>query len=332
MNASETKDNVSDCGIDRNVVATVLSSLYFLIFVPAFFLNITVAWILFRLKTESNFMVYLKNLVVADLIMTLIVPVKAASVLPGALLGLRVFACRFSSVVFYTCLYVSIVLMALISLDRYFKIVRPCGSTPGQSLLFGRAMSALTWVFLACQAVPTMVLSSNRPLDNSPELCISLKNQDGKDYHKAVVWSMNVLFCVMLVLIGFCYTCIARAVVRSYRKSGSTNTKGKRKTKAKVFIILAVFLICFAPYHIIRIPYTAKQVENKESCTWKYMKVIKQFGLWFSSTNICLDPLIYFFLCKSFREKLSNFRIILRRFSNTGSGTEEDLSIERIVH
>src|SRR4029434_6215123 len=109
------------------------------------------------------------------------------------------------------------------------------------------------------------------------------------------------------------------------RNSGRTNTKGKHKTKAKVFIVLAVFLVCFAPYHIIRIPYTQLQVTNQHSCTWE--KVANDFFRWLSTTNICLDPLIYFLLCKSFRKKLSDLGI-LKRFSSSGSGTDEDLSNE----
>ena len=333
MNASEYKENSSaqgqeNCTISHSVVDVVLSSLYFLIFVPALVLNVTVMWVLLRLKTKSTFMVYLKNLVAVDLLMTLTVPVKAASELPGAALGLRVFACRFASVIFYTCMNISIILMGIISLDRFFKIVRPCGSMPGQSLLFGRAVSVATWVvLLGGTTLPTMVLTSRAPLDNSPELCMEMKSQAGKDFHKALVWVFNLIFWIILVLNGFFYTCIARTVVQSHRNSGSTNTKGKHKTQAKVFIVLAVFLVCFAPYHIIRIPYTQLQVKNQHSCTWEILKVAKDFSLWLSTTNICLDPLIYFLLCKSFRKKLSDLGI-LKRFSSSGSGTDEDLTNE----
>ncbi|XP_063060686.1 P2Y purinoceptor 13-like [Engraulis encrasicolus] len=329
MNTTE-ENNRPDCGkIDKAAIALALPSLYFLIFVPAFLLNTSVAWILFRLKTDSNFMVYMKNLVVADLLMTLLVPIKATSELPHANLGLKAFACQFGSVTLYACLYISMVLMGLISLDRYFKIVRPCGSTPCQSLAFGWTMSALTWAVLVGQAVPTMVLSSQDALDKTPEVCMGMKSKQGKDYHKAIVRAMNMLFLVILALVGFCYTCIARTVVQSFRNSGSKNVARKRKTKAKVFVVLAVFLICYAPYHIIRIPYTELQVKNKDSCPREYMKVVKEFGLWLACTNICLDPLIYFFLCRGFREKLLNFGIIrIMRSSNTGSGTEEELSMD----
>ncbi|XP_062408805.1 P2Y purinoceptor 13-like isoform X2 [Sardina pilchardus] len=320
MNTSEYQDNSStgygDCGIDNNMVDVLVPSLFFLLCVPALVLNVTVLWILLRLRTESTFMVYLQNLVAADLLMTLVLPVRTASDLPGAPLGLRAFTCRYGSVLFYYCMYISIALMGLISLDRFFKVVRPRGRLLGQNLLFGRTVSVATWaVLLGAVALPNVILTSETASGRSHKFCMEMKSQAGRDFHKAAILALNWLFWVVLVVVGFCYICIAWAVVQSHNNSGSINVIRQRKTKAKVFIVLVVFLVCFAPYHIVRIPYTLLQVE-KHSCTRESLKVAKDFTLWLSATNICLDPLIYFFLCRSFREKLSDLGI-LRRFSTT---------------
>ncbi|XP_041920246.1 P2Y purinoceptor 14-like [Alosa sapidissima] len=343
MNASEYIDFSSakeDCGINKDVVDKMLPVLFFLIFVPALVLNVTVMWILLQLRTKSTFMVYLKNLVTADLLMTLVLPARVASKLPGASLGLRAFTCRFASVLFYHSMCISIVLMGFIRLDRFIKVVRPevCGSWLGQSLLFGRAVSAATWVTMLTAATqPTIILTSRAPSN------MDMKTEVGRDFHKALVLVLNCQFWVVLVLIGFCYTCIARTVVRSYRSSGSTNEEVKRKTEAKVFIVLGVFLVCFVPYHIAQkhscktkvfivlgvflvcfVPY---HIAQKHSCKRESLKVAKDFTLWLAATQICLDPLIHFFLCRSFREKLSNLGI-LRRFSTSASGTNEDSTNE----
>ncbi|XP_041920267.1 P2Y purinoceptor 13-like [Alosa sapidissima] len=318
MNTSEYQDNSSvhgyeDCGINHSMVNVVVPSLYFLLFVPGLMLNVTVMWILLPLRTESTFLVYLKNLVAADLLMTLTLPIRAASRLPSASLGLRAFTCRFASTLFYYCMGISIVLMGLISLDRFFKVVQPYGRLLGQNLLFGRTVSIATWtVMLGAVALPNVILTSETPSVSSHNLCIDMKTEVGKDFQKAVILVLNLLFWVMLVVIGFCYTCIARVVVQSYRSSGSTNEEVKRKIKMKVFLVLGVFLVCFTPYFIVQVPYTQMQVENKQDCTSESMKVAKDFTLWLAATQICLDPLIYFFLCRSFREQLSNLQIVRR--------------------
>ncbi|XP_041920247.1 P2Y purinoceptor 13-like [Alosa sapidissima] len=318
-----------DCGIDLETVKIVAKCLYFILFIPALLLNVMAAWISWKLKTKSSFIVYLKNLVAADLLMTFIIPLRVADRLPGSSLALRAFNCQFGSVLFYLCLYVSIVLMGVISLDRFFKIVQPGGKLLGQSAVFGRVVSAVVWVvLLSITTIPTMALTSEKPnTTNSAELCMAMKSDVGKQYHHAVIIICNGIFFVVLVVTGFSYTCIAKRVIESYRNSGSTNKDGKRKIKARVFIVLAVFLVCFGPYHITRILYVPEQVENKINCNWASLKAAKTMTLWLSTTNVCLDPLIYFLLCKAFRNKLCEFKILGQWFSTTAPANSEETSL-----
>lgn len=151
-----------------------------------------------------------------------------------------------------------------------------------------------------------------------------MKSQKGRDFHEGVNWALNLLFWAVLILIGFCYTCIAWTVVQSYSSSGSTNTRGKHKTEVKVFIVLAVFLVCFAPDHLIGIQL---QVQNKDSCMRESLKMAKELTLCLAATNVCLDPLIYFFLCKSFRENLPDLGKV-RRLAWLGSGMSEEFRNE----
>ena len=212
----------------------------------------------------------------------------------------------------------SMILMGLISLDRFFKIVQPAGKRVGHSVLFGRVVVITIWVlYVSINTIPTMVLTSEKPANGTAELCMAMKNDLGKRYHNAVTIFCNMIFLVVLIVIGFCYTCIAKRVVESNRNSGSTNVEGKRKIKARVFIVLVVFLVCFAPYHITRIPYVQQQVVNKINCRWASLKVAKSLTLWLATTNVCLDPLIYILLCKAFREKLCEVKLLRQLFSTT---------------
>ncbi|KAL2095954.1 hypothetical protein ACEWY4_008102 [Coilia grayii] len=243
------------------------------------------ACISWSLKNQSSFVMYLKNLVAADLLMTFLIPLRSADGLPGAPQGLQAFNCQFGSVLFYLCMYISIVLMGVISLDHFFKIVQPGGKLLGQSALFGTVVSAVIWVvLLSTVTVPTMVLTSEKP-QNSTEFCMAMKNDLGKQ------------------------------VIESFRNSGSKNTEGKRRTKARVFIVLVVFLVCFAPYHIARLPYLQRQMENNSSCLWASHKAVNIITLLIATANVCLDPLIYFLLCKAFREKLCEVKLLQQWFT-----------------
>lgn len=118
-----------------------------------------------------------------------------------------------------------------------------------------------------------------------------------------------------------CYTLISKKVYESYKASKSRSQAASRSTKAKVFIVLAVFSLCFAPFHFTRVPYTLMQTGGMvTSCRAENaLSVAKQTTLWLSATNVCLDPLIYVFLCGMFRKRL---RAALYRGSGQVAATE----------
>ncbi|KAJ3591413.1 hypothetical protein NHX12_009358 [Muraenolepis orangiensis] len=303
----------ADClpaGVPYASVDVVVSSMYFCIFPIALFLNGVAAWICVQLGSTSSFVVYLKHLVAADLLVTLTIPLKAASDLPGAAVSLKAFACRYSDVIFYTSLYTSIGLMGLISLDRFFKIVRPGGKSPGQSLVFSHAMAACVWVVLfGGTAVPTVVLTDRKPGNATAgggDLCMSMKGPAGLALHQHVILFVDAFFWGVSVVIVVCYACITQKIVASFRNSGSSNSRGKRTTRLRVFLVLLVFFVCFMPLHMMRIPISQRETQTSACTEGQWMDVAYDVALWLSTTNVCLDPLLYIYLCREFREKLNS--------------------------
>lgn len=123
--------------------------------------------------------------VVADLLMTVTIPLR---VLTDAGVGswyLRAFHCRYSAVLFYITMYISILLLGLISLDRYLKIVRPFGKCVLQKVRVGQIMSAAVWAVMLALALPNVILS-DRPVQNSGGRlkCTSLKSNAGLLWHE----------------------------------------------------------------------------------------------------------------------------------------------------
>uniref|UniRef100_A0A3B4AIY2 G-protein coupled receptors family 1 profile domain-containing protein n=1 Tax=Periophthalmus magnuspinnatus TaxID=409849 RepID=A0A3B4AIY2_9GOBI len=282
-----------------------LSILFVLVFPCALILNGMASWISLHLKSTSTFIVYLKNLVAADLLMTLTLPLMGASLQPGITVELRAFTCRYSDVIFYCALYTSIALMGLISLDRFFKIVKPCGKSLGQNVMFSHVMSSLVWLILfGGTCIPTMILTDKPPpAGMSKNFCMELKSVHGLRLHGYVVLLMEAEFWFICALTVFCYIFITVKVLQSFRNSGSNNSQGKKKTKLRVFLILLVFFTCFVPLHIMRIPHTLQEVYG---CTQVWSEVLYKLSLWLSTTNTCLDPLLYIFLCREYKNKLAD--------------------------
>ncbi|XP_044057428.1 P2Y purinoceptor 13-like [Siniperca chuatsi] len=276
----------------------------------ALLLNGVAAWVSLHLKSTSTFVVYLKNLVAADIIMTLIIPVSAASDLPAMSNILFVLSCRYFSGIFYSTLYSCITLLGLISLDRFFKIMTPHSKWFGQNLTFSKLISGSVWVIMfGGSALPNIILS-NKSVANMTEIstCMKLKGPAGLELHHRTVIYLNVLFWLVSVVIAVCYICITNKVIQSFRSSGSINNQGKQKIKLRVFLVVVVFFVSFGPYHIVRIPYTFQQVNRASytDCSYLRGRFAKELSLWFATTNICMNPLLYIFLCREFKEKLKS--------------------------
>lgn len=118
--------------------------------------------------------------------MTLTIPLK---ILTDAGVGswrLRAIHCRYSAVLFYITMYISILMLGLISLDRYLKIVRPFGKGNLQRVRVGQVLSAAVWVIMLSLALPNVILSDQPPRISGGRLkCSSMKNEAGKFWHEA---------------------------------------------------------------------------------------------------------------------------------------------------
>lgn len=288
--------------------------LYFLMFPVSLLLNGVAAWVSLYLKSTSTFMVYLKNVIAADIIMTLIMPIDATSEMTAHDKLVLVLSCYISPI-FYSTQYTCITLLGLISLDRFCKIVMPGKLWLAQSLTFSKVLSCLVWALLFCfTALPNIILS-NKPIVKLTEIssCMDLKDEYGLKFHVNITFYLNVYFWLMSLVIAICYICITNKVIQSYRNSGSKNDQGKQKIKLRVFLIVIIFFLSFGPYHLIRIPYTFLQVSysQESSCAYITSRFIKEFSLWFATTNICMNPLLYIFLCREFKDKLMSMMEML---------------------
>ncbi|XP_041126081.1 P2Y purinoceptor 13-like [Polyodon spathula] len=314
------------CIRDTSITQVVFPCLYTLLFTVGLTLNCLAAWIFFRIPNSTTFVIYLKNVVVADLLMTATMAIKTISDSGLGSWKLKVFVCRYSAVVFYMTMYINIILLGLISLDRCLKIAKPFGRAFIQNTTFGKVLTVLIWALMFfITGLPNMILTNKTP-SASVKKCSSLKGPLGLKWHEAVNYLCQIIFWTVLALIAICYTFISKKVYESYKNSRRNDKTTTRKTKARVFIVVAVFFICFGPFHFMRVPYTLSQTGTLSDCRAQNMLyVAKESTMWLSATNTCLDPLIYIFLCKVFRKILFN---TLRFKPNTVQTNETQTNAE----
>uniref|UniRef100_A0A8D0G5G8 Purinergic receptor P2Y13 n=1 Tax=Sphenodon punctatus TaxID=8508 RepID=A0A8D0G5G8_SPHPU len=304
------------CPRDTRISSLIFPILYTLLFITGLILNSLAAWAFFQIPSTSTFIVYLKNTLVSDFILTLMLPLKILTDSGLAPWQYRALVCRFSAVIFYETMYISIVLLGLIAFDRFLKIVRPFGKFWVQNVTFAKVFSGCVWLFFFGLSLPNMILSNKQATPLSVKKCASLKSPFGLKWHEAVNYICQFIFWTVFILMLLFYVVITKQVYKSYIKTQRKDSKIKKRAKGKVFIIVAVFFMCFAPFHFSRIPYTLSQIGNKIDCNIQnQLFLAKESTLWLATTNICMDPLIYILLCRPFVEKA--FCVKLRKFRST---------------
>nr|XP_055051714.1 P2Y purinoceptor 12-like [Misgurnus anguillicaudatus] len=307
------RNHTSDgCSLESPLMKTVFPILYSILFILGLSLNGLAAWVFLRIPSKSYFIIYLKNIVVADIIMTLTFPFKILSDTNVASIGTRVFVCRVSSVLFYLTMYISILFIGLISLDRCRKTMWPSAGTSKRRLRYRKLLSGFIWASLLALCLPNIILTS-RTNTSARFKCIDLKTPMGLLWHEVVIFTCQVIFWGNLIVVIICYVLISKELYKSYARTRSQHAVSqgqqlKSSIQANIFLVLAVFIVCFVPYHFARVPYTNSQTRGQMfNCQEKLLLfLLKESTLWFSSLNAVLDPLIYFFLCKSFRKSLFN--------------------------
>ncbi|XP_063162635.1 G-protein coupled receptor 87 [Candoia aspera] len=282
----------------------VLPMLYLLIFLASIFLNSLAIWIFFHIRSKTSFIFYLKNIVVADLLMTLTFPFK---IIQDSRLGpwhFHFFLCRYTKVLFYASMYTTIVFLGFISLDRYLKVVKPFGDSRMYSITFTKILSVVVWIVMAFLALPDTVLTSSYPSKINTGDCLKLKTPLGVQWHTAVTYINNGIFITVLIVLIGCYIEISKYIYKSSKQFISSSSR-KRKHSQSIRVVVTVFFICFLPYHLCTILFNLCQLDYYlDDSAHNILYYCKEVTIFLSACNVCLDPIIYFFMCRSFSRRL----------------------------
>ncbi|XP_028923587.1 probable G-protein coupled receptor 34 [Ornithorhynchus anatinus] len=290
----------SNCTIEDSILQVILPVAYSFIFVLSLLSNALALWTFCCTASRKNSMaVYMKNLAVADLLLSLCLPFRVAYQNRE---GPRTL-CLLVGIFFYLNMYVSIAFLALISLDRFLKITRPYQQFRIHTVRWSTLAVCSVWAATILFTVPFFF---EKVTGDCGARCFHFrsKNVTGAALNMAVV----VIFYVLLLFFLFFSSRISdklRQVSRGEVQPQSGRTNGPAITKT--LVVLIIFILCFTPYHVVRVPYILAQVNVISSQPWKQkLHLANELMLCISALNSCLDPVIYFFLCASFRRAVGN--------------------------
>ncbi|XP_063318765.1 chemokine XC receptor 1-like [Pelmatolapia mariae] len=282
-----SNDAVYPC--DTNV-PTITGPLYILIFILSIIGNSLLLCVLFiyeNLKSITN--IFVLNLACSDLIFTITLPFWAVDHLHHWVFG--DFVCKFVTAGFFVGLYSSVILLTAMTVDRFTTVVLhnwPISHARMKRCAIGACIAA--WVISISASL-------------SDAIKVKVESWYGKNYcydesegKLGHYLQVSLLFFLPFAIIIFCYSAILKTVLQGLNRK-------KFRTVAVLLCIVAVFFICWGPYHIMLL---IKSLNTNKDCNVKKrLEVAYHISEMVAYSHCCMNPLLYM-LSQKLRKHLLN--------------------------
>ncbi|NXW63496.1 GP171 protein, partial [Eurystomus gularis] len=294
--------NVSQCHVGEEMEP--FTYFYYLIFLVGFIGSCFALWAFTQKGQKEKCMsIYLINLLTADFLLTLALPVKIIVDLGVASWKLKIFHCQVTACFIYLNMYLSIIFLGFVSMDRCLQLMHSSKIYRIQEPGFAKVLSAVVWAMVLLVTVPNMAIPIKSIEERPGAGCIDFKTKFGRDWHVFTNFICTAIFLNFSAVILISNFLVVRQLYRNQYGESYANVK---KALINILLVTAGYLLCFVPYHIVRIPYTLSQSDAITSCSLKQaLFKAKESTLLFAVSNLCFDPILYYHLSKSFRLKFT---------------------------
>nr|XP_028591643.1 lysophosphatidic acid receptor 6-like [Podarcis muralis] len=302
--AWNSSNSTSGCLESADFQYLLFPVVYSLVFALGLVGNLFVLGYFFRTKSATEpANVFLVNLAAIDLLFVLTLPFRIAY---HALRNDWVFGealCKVTGCLFFANLYGSSLFLACICLERYVAVVHPLRHLRLRQLRYRVAAAVGVWAVLVAAV---LYLALRGPLTSRfPDgRTACLENFSSSSWRGRIssvsLFAAAVGFLLPLFLIGICYPLIAwRLLATPGMQPGSRAVR--RKALRTVLVVLGVFLVCFAPYHLVQVVHTLGRAGVLGGCPLiRATYVARRLTMALTSLNACLDPLVYYFAAERF--------------------------------
>ncbi|XP_051887365.1 P2Y purinoceptor 1-like [Pristis pectinata] len=329
--ASIQLNQTAECEVNKIFQYKFLSITYAVVFLVGFSTNsLVLACLCLRRRKWVSGNLFVFNLALADLLYVITLPFF---VVYYAGHGRWIFGkgvCRISRLAFHLNLYGSIGFLTCISVQRYLGIVHPMKVLGRWKTRHSALISLLVWALVLIQTGADLYFTKTNA-DSSK--CYDTTRSEELTSYLLYVRAVSVTgFLIPFLLIIGCYCRIA--VVLS--KKHSLDTGPKERSRNLAIIIMLLFSVCFAPYHVLRyLNLMSRHVQWKGLCTRNTRSVylFYQITRGLTSLNSCIDPFIYFVARDGMVAKMRTFRVKVRGFfirRNRSSVPQGKLLISKI--
>ncbi|XP_067098244.1 probable G-protein coupled receptor 132b [Osmerus mordax] len=284
---------------EDRVPLVVLYSLVLIIGLPANMATIYLTWLQVRRKNVLG--VYLWSLSLCDLMYLATLPTWAIYVNAGHQWPWGSMACKMTGYLFFTNMYISIFLLCCISSDRYVAVVYAVESRGIRQQRLAAVVTVTIVMVVAVGHVPVFTMPEGNT-DKGERRCFepgqSTAMVTGFNYARFVIG-----FLMPLAVLVF----TNRAILANVQASTGLRPCEKKRVRYLAVAVVALFLVCFAPYHIILLLRAVTyHFPDLGACHFEqriYTPYTISLGL--STFNSAINPILYVLSSDNIRKEMS---------------------------
>uniref|UniRef100_A0A3Q2Z6H0 Oxoeicosanoid receptor 1 n=1 Tax=Hippocampus comes TaxID=109280 RepID=A0A3Q2Z6H0_HIPCM len=266
--------------------------------------NAVALWVFcFRVKSWSANTVFLVNMVAADFLALVSLPLRIDALLRGHWVFGDV-VCRLNLFLMFSNRTASIALMTVIAFYRYVKVVHPHHRFNRMSKRQAGILSLVVWLLVSSPRVPMLAYNHIKGSGDATQ-CFFFTAYKETARIVILVETHRVLtvleFVIALALLVFYSVQISRSLKR--RQMG--NVAKVRKAMRVCAAVVAIFLVCFLPTTITTLGLWVSRSLRPWDCAAFYaLTQLNIVSLSLNFLNSALDPILYVFSSSVFRKEL----------------------------
>lgn len=269
-----------------------IPSVYTCVFIVSLPLNIlAMAVFILKMKVKKPAVVYMLHLAMADVLFVSVLPFRISYYFSGSDWQFGSGMCRFTTAAFYCNMYASIMLMTVISIDRFLAVVYPIQSLSWRTLGRASFTCLVIWALAIMGVVPLLLKEQTTQVPGlNITTCHDVLNETLLQGFYACYFSAfsAIFFFVPLVVSTVCYISIIRCL------SASTVATRSKKSRA-LFLsatVFCIFIVCFGPTNVLLVAHYLFLPDGPatEAAYFAYLLCVCV-----SSLSCCIDPLIYYY-------------------------------------
>ncbi|XP_039998568.1 2-oxoglutarate receptor 1-like [Xiphias gladius] len=261
-------ENHNCTNVDRLMKRYYLPVSYTVIFIVGLVGNVTsIGVYLKKLRPWKSSSIIMVNLALTDLLYVLSMPFLVYYYSNGDSWMLGDFMCRFVRFGFHFNLYGSILFLTCLAVFRYVVVMKPLRAAQVQRKFWGIIACSAVWIIAAAEITPMLTMISLEEHDNET-YCVDFASAIPVDDVPWYGWLLTAFgFLLPLAVVFMCYIGIVKQLVKG------PNTTSPRRMRARrvTVLILVVFVVCFLPYHILRVLRIEIRRTQKIPCTVEHI-------------------------------------------------------------